>query len=192
MVEGPPRGLWSGSMFDGRIYRAAFVPLLFVLVIAGFSLARPARVAALDTCAGRVQRRTRVRRFCRRSPGASRAADRAASAMTRSPATSPRRCTDWVTRHLWAGPNPRRRRFSGHHAPTPRADDRRRSHAHHRGCRTSWVHRVEPDRDRRPPRRRRARLCRRALGHRCIARARARVLPERDSPHDRARLYQRR
>ena len=26
-------------MFDGRIYRAAFVPLLFVLVIAGFSLA---------------------------------------------------------------------------------------------------------------------------------------------------------
>ncbi|HEX4837339.1 MAG TPA: hypothetical protein VFV03_02290, partial [Solirubrobacteraceae bacterium] len=30
-------------MFDGRIYRAAFVPLLFVLVIVGFSLAsRPA------------------------------------------------------------------------------------------------------------------------------------------------------
>ncbi|HEY5260565.1 MAG TPA: hypothetical protein VIJ33_00455, partial [Solirubrobacteraceae bacterium] len=26
-------------MFNGRIYRAAFVPLLFVLVIAGFSLA---------------------------------------------------------------------------------------------------------------------------------------------------------
>jgi hypothetical protein len=26
------------SVFDGRIYRAAFVPLLFVLVIAGFSL----------------------------------------------------------------------------------------------------------------------------------------------------------
>ncbi|HEY3970724.1 MAG TPA: hypothetical protein VGL79_04940, partial [Solirubrobacteraceae bacterium] len=26
-------------MFDGRIYRAAFVPFLFVLVIAGFSLA---------------------------------------------------------------------------------------------------------------------------------------------------------
>jgi hypothetical protein len=32
-------------MFDGRIYRAAFVPLLFVLVIAGFSLAgRPGQL----------------------------------------------------------------------------------------------------------------------------------------------------
>lgn len=31
-------GFMVGSMFDGRIYRAAFVPFLFVLVIAGFSL----------------------------------------------------------------------------------------------------------------------------------------------------------
>jgi Peptidase family M28 len=35
------------SMFDGRIYRAAYVPLLFVLVIAGFSLA--SRPAPLDS-----------------------------------------------------------------------------------------------------------------------------------------------
>jgi hypothetical protein len=31
-------GSMVGPMFDGRIYRAAFVPFLFVLVIAGFSL----------------------------------------------------------------------------------------------------------------------------------------------------------
>src|SRR6185437_11678077 len=36
--RGPVSALWSGAMFDGRIYRAAFVPLLLVLVIAGFSL----------------------------------------------------------------------------------------------------------------------------------------------------------
>ena len=34
-------------MFNGRIYRAAFVPLLFVLVIVGFSLSgRPAPLSS--------------------------------------------------------------------------------------------------------------------------------------------------
>jgi hypothetical protein len=35
-------GFMVGSMFDGRIYRAAFVPFLLVLVIAGFSLSSQA------------------------------------------------------------------------------------------------------------------------------------------------------
>ena len=73
----PGRGLRSASMFDGRIYRVAFVPLLFVLVIVGFSLCRPSRPVALDARARRVRRRSArspncralARRFPDRRPG---------------------------------------------------------------------------------------------------------------------------
>jgi hypothetical protein len=63
-------------MFDGRIYRAAFVPLLFVLVIAGFSLAgRPGALRsnlapdAFDGTRAFAELQALVKRFPDRRPG---------------------------------------------------------------------------------------------------------------------------
>jgi hypothetical protein len=63
-------------MFDGRIYRAAFAPLLLVLVIAGFSLtSRPGSLRstlapdAFDGARAFAGLQTLVRRFPDRSPG---------------------------------------------------------------------------------------------------------------------------
>lgn len=63
-------------MFDGRIYRAAFVPLLFVLVIAGFSLAsQPAPLGstlapdAFNGARAFASLQTLTRRFPDRRPG---------------------------------------------------------------------------------------------------------------------------
>lgn len=63
-------------MFDGRIYRAAFVPLLFVLVIAGFSLTgRPAPLSstlapeAFEGARAFADLQTLAKRFPDRRPG---------------------------------------------------------------------------------------------------------------------------
>lgn len=63
-------------MFDGRIYRAAFVPLLLVLVIAGFSLtSRPAPLSstlapeAFDGARAFANLQTLAKRFPDRQPG---------------------------------------------------------------------------------------------------------------------------
>jgi hypothetical protein len=63
-------------MFDGRIYRAAFVPLLFVLVIAGFSLTgRPIPLSstlapeAFDGARAFADLRSLAKRFPERQPG---------------------------------------------------------------------------------------------------------------------------
>src|ERR1700684_3422241 len=63
-------------MFDGRIYRAAFVPLLFVLVIAGFSLmGRPASLSstlapdAFNGARAYADLQAMTRRFPDRAPG---------------------------------------------------------------------------------------------------------------------------
>jgi hypothetical protein len=65
-----------GPMFDGRIYRAAFVPFLFVLVIAGFSLSGQASplgsTLAPDAFNGPrafAGLQTLVKRFPERRPG---------------------------------------------------------------------------------------------------------------------------
>ncbi len=63
-------------MFDGRIYRAAFVPLLFVLVIVGFSLTgRPAPLSstlapeAFDGARAFADLQSLAKRFPDRQPG---------------------------------------------------------------------------------------------------------------------------
>jgi hypothetical protein len=65
-------------MFDGRIYRAALVPLLFVVVIAGFSVTgRPAPLAstlapdAFDGARAFAELRSLAARFPDRRPGSS-------------------------------------------------------------------------------------------------------------------------
>lgn len=74
----PAPGSMVCVMFDGRIYRAAFVPLLFVLVIAGFSLSgRAAPLSstlapdAFDGARAFAELRSLVSRFPERQPGGS-------------------------------------------------------------------------------------------------------------------------
>ena len=68
--------VWSQSMFDGRIYRAALVPLLLVIVIAGFSLvSRPASLGstlapdAFDGARAYAGLQALLKRFPDRRPG---------------------------------------------------------------------------------------------------------------------------
>ena len=86
----------------------------------------------------------------------------------------------------------RRRGLPGQHPPRSGTHDRRQAHARHRDRRASWIHRGEPDRGSRPPRRCRPGQRGAAVGHRGPTGAGPRLLPERDTPHDRPGLHQRR
>jgi hypothetical protein len=74
--EEPTRGLWSRRMLNGRLYRAAFVPFLFTLAIAAFSLgARPPALTstlapdAFEGAPAFAELKSLVARFPQRRPG---------------------------------------------------------------------------------------------------------------------------
>jgi hypothetical protein len=74
--EEPTGGLWSRRMLNGRLYRAAFVPFLFALAIAAFSLsARPLPLTstlapdAFEGAPAFAELKSMAARFPQRRPG---------------------------------------------------------------------------------------------------------------------------
>ena len=172
-------------MLNGRLYRAAFVPVVIALAVAAFSLGAAPAPAQLHARAGRLRGRRARSPNCGGSP-------------PRIPQRRPggagdERLARTIAATLEGLGGTAGGGFSVRVRAARRADDRRRAPAHDGHRPAPGLDRRGADRDRRPPRRGDAPGSRgRAVGHRRAARARARVRGARDQAHDRARLDQRR